>query len=84
VTDPHRALVVESDVLVAVTPHPPHPDDVPWSALDDPPPYAPNSGSISTSHRSSIGPRRSTSSLTASTSTRFTTSSPGCVRRRSE
>ena len=37
VTDPHRSLVVESDVLVAVTPHPPHPDDVPWSALDDPP-----------------------------------------------
>lgn len=36
VTDPHESLLVESEVLVTVTPHPPHPQNVPWSAVDDP------------------------------------------------
>ncbi len=36
VEDPHDRLLVEAEAVVTVTPHAPHPESVPWSALDDP------------------------------------------------
>lgn len=35
IEDPHDRLLVEAEAIVAVTPHAPHPEAVPWRALDD-------------------------------------------------
>ncbi|MFN8108301.1 MAG: transglutaminase family protein [Thermoleophilia bacterium] len=36
IDQPHTELVVETTAVVLVTPHPPHPDTVPWEALRAP------------------------------------------------
>jgi transglutaminase-like putative cysteine protease len=36
VVEPHDTLIVEAEAVVTVTPHPPHPQHVPWHTLDVP------------------------------------------------